>query len=51
MNERGFLDSLAPGDPGFWDETDPRPWGTWYNESDRRFAATGGMQGKAKQGK
>ena len=49
MNERGFLDSRAPGDPLFWDETDPRPWGTYYNESDRRFQATGGLQGK--QGK
>ena len=46
MNNRGFLDSAAPGDPGFWDETDPRPWGTYYTESDRRFAATGGLQGK-----
>ena len=47
MNARGFLDERAPGDPLFWDETDPRPWGTYLTESDKRFAATGGMQGKA----
>jgi hypothetical protein len=48
MNDRGFLDSRVAGDPLFWDENDPRPWGTYYTESDRRFAATGGAQGKQK---
>ena len=47
LDENGFLNSHVPGDPGFtWDPTDPRPWGTYYTESDKRFAATGGTQGK-----
>jgi len=46
MNARGFLDERAPGDPLFWDETDPRPWGTYLTESDKRYQATGGKQGK-----
>ena len=45
MNNRGFLDSAAPGDPGFWDETDPRPWGTYYTESDRRFRPPAACRG------
>lgn len=40
LDENGFLNSHAPGDTGFtWDTTDPRPWGTWLTESDRRYSA------------
>jgi hypothetical protein len=40
MDEKGFLNTHTPGDPGFtWDPNDPRPWGTWFNESDRRYRA------------
>jgi hypothetical protein len=28
---------IFPGDPLYWDATDPRPWGTWLNESDKRY--------------
>src|ERR1051326_2693775 len=38
MDERGKLNERLPGDPLFWDNTDPRPWGTWLNESDKRDA-------------
>src|SRR5213593_63759 len=36
MDERGKLNQRLPGDPLYWDATDPRPWGTWLNESDKR---------------
>jgi hypothetical protein len=40
LDEKGFLNSRVPGEPGFdWDPNDPRPWGTALNESDRRYAA------------
>jgi hypothetical protein len=38
MDEHGLLNVRLPGDPLYWDSTDPRPWGTWLTESDRRFA-------------
>lgn len=38
MDERGKLNERLPGDPLYWDPTDPRPWGTYLNESDRRYA-------------
>jgi hypothetical protein len=48
MDEKGFLNSHVPGDPGFdWDPTDPRPWGTWFTESDRRYRAYLASGGKA----
>jgi hypothetical protein len=38
MDEHGLLNERLPGDPLYWDTTDPRPWGTWLNESDKRYA-------------
>jgi len=37
MDERGILNERLPGDPLYWDARDPRPWGTYLNESDRRY--------------
>ncbi len=37
MDERGILNERLPGDPLYWDATDPRPWGTYLNESDERY--------------
>ena len=37
MDERGLLNERLAGDPLHWDSTDPRPWGTWVNESDKRY--------------
>lgn len=37
MDERGKLNERLPGDPLYWDPTDPRPWGAYLNESDRRY--------------
>jgi hypothetical protein len=37
MDERGMLNERLPGDPLYWDTTDPRPWRTYLNESDRRY--------------
>jgi hypothetical protein len=43
MDAKGFLNERLTGDPGdpifTWDEADPRPWGTYFNESDRRYRA------------
>jgi hypothetical protein len=40
MDANGLLNEHIPGDQGFtWKETDPRPWGTWITESDRRYKA------------
>jgi hypothetical protein len=30
-NEKGFLDERTPGEPGYWDPTDPRPWARHYS--------------------
>jgi hypothetical protein len=30
VDEGGFLDERVPGDPGYWDPTDPRPWAAHY---------------------
>jgi len=38
LDENGFLNERLPGDPLYWDVTDRRPWGTYYNESDARYA-------------
>lgn len=40
MDEKGLLNERLPGDPLYWDSTDPRPWGTWLTESDKRYAAS-----------
>ena len=37
MDERGKLNERLEGDPLFWNATDPRPWSTWLNESDKRY--------------
>ena len=37
MDERGKLNERLPGDSLYWDATDPRPWSTWLNESDKRY--------------
>ena len=40
MDDKGLLNEHIPGDAGFdWTGTDPRPWGTWLTESDRRYKA------------
>ena len=38
LDERGFLNERLPGDPLYWDATDPRPWATYLNISDERYA-------------
>ncbi len=37
MDERGLLNERLPGDPLYWKAADPRPWGTYLNESDKRY--------------
>ena len=37
MDDRGLLNERLPGDPLYWDSTDPRPWGTWLTESEKRY--------------
>ena len=37
MDEQGKLNERLEGDPLFWNATDPRPWGSWLNESDKRY--------------
>ncbi len=32
----GFLDERTPGDPAYWDPTDPRPWAKQYAIGERR---------------
>ena len=38
MDERGMLNERILGDPLYWDITDLRPWRTYLDESDRRYA-------------
>jgi hypothetical protein len=37
MDDRGLLNERLPGDPLYWDSTDPRPWGAWLTESEERY--------------
>jgi hypothetical protein len=37
LDERGMLNQRSPGDPLHWNAADPRPWGTFFNESDRKY--------------
>jgi hypothetical protein len=37
MDERGILNERLPGDPLYWDATDPRPWATWLDISEERY--------------
>ena len=38
MDDRGILNQRVPGDPLYWDATDPRPWGTYLDISDERYS-------------
>jgi len=46
MDERGKLNQRLTGGPLYWDATDPRPWGTWLNESDKRYERYRKAQGR-----
>ena len=47
LDQKGFLNEHVPGEPGFdWNAADPRPWGTWLTESDRRYRAYVAAGGK-----
>jgi hypothetical protein len=37
MDQQGKLNERLPGDPLYWNAADPRPWGTYLNESDKRY--------------
>jgi hypothetical protein len=37
VDERGQLNERLMDDPLYWNAADPRPWGTYLNESDRRY--------------
>ena len=37
----GILDERVPGDPGYWDPTDPRPWAAHYAIGEKRQGGTG----------
>jgi hypothetical protein len=39
LDERGILNERLPGDPLYWDATDERPWGSFFDESDARYRA------------
>ena len=40
LDAKGFLNEHLVGEGGFtWDVSDQRPWGTWLNESDKRYKA------------
>jgi hypothetical protein len=40
LDTKGYLNEHLVGEGGFtWDVADPRPWGTWLNESDKRYKA------------
>src|SRR5262245_41860626 len=36
MDEKVKLNQRLEGDPLFWNAADPRPWGTWLTESDKK---------------
>lgn len=38
----GILDERGPGDPGYWDPTDPRPWAKYYAVGEGRQRTGGG---------
>jgi hypothetical protein len=46
MDERGLLNERLPGDPLYWNAADPRPWGTYLTESDRRYERYRKTQGR-----
>ena len=46
MDEKGLLNERLPGDPLYWDSADPRPWGTWLTESEKRYEQSRRTQGR-----
>jgi len=46
LDDKGLLNERIPGDPLYWDAADPRPWGTWFTESDRRYEQYQRTQGR-----
>ena len=46
MDERGQLNERLMDDPLYWNSADPRPWGTYLNESDRRYQRYRATQGR-----
>jgi hypothetical protein len=34
----GITDECVPGDPGYWDPNDPRPWVKHYAIGERRWS-------------
>jgi hypothetical protein len=36
VNAQGRVDERVPGDPGYWDPTDPRPWAAHYALGEKR---------------
>jgi hypothetical protein len=38
VRDDGVLDERVPGDPGYWDPTDPRPWAAHYAIGEQRRA-------------
>jgi hypothetical protein len=35
VNATGRVDERVPGDPGYWDPTDPRPWAAHYGKGEK----------------
>jgi hypothetical protein len=46
MDEKGLLNERTSGDPLYWNAADPRPWGSWFTESDRRYEQYKKTQGR-----
>jgi hypothetical protein len=44
MDANGQLDIRLEGDPLYWEAADTRPWATYLNESDKRWAQSGKKQ-------
>jgi hypothetical protein len=44
MTPDGVLDERVPGDPGYWDPNDPRPWARHYAVGEARRAGAQGRQ-------
>jgi hypothetical protein len=41
MDDKGLLNERVAGDPLYWEPADTRPWATYFNESDKRYKASG----------
>ena len=46
MDDKGMLNERLADDPQYWNPADPRPWGTYLNESDRRYQRAGKAPGR-----